>query len=232
MANEFSTAGMNIAYAVESTAGTRPTTGYTIIPEVKSAPAFANEPNALQTTPLNSYYHTYTEGVRDTGGAWGMTVNDCPTFRTAWSALCSAAAALTGGKAVWFEIRYPSGSGMDSWYFTGDPVEIGFGGADVDSVIENTAYIMPNTLGTATFAAASTSLVNPNKVTVAKDSTAAVTVSDYTGTLSATSADTTKATVSTSGSVVTIAGVAVGSTTIDIKVSNVTVATIPVTVTA
>lgn len=158
MANEFSTAGMTLKYCVETTAGARPTTGYTEIPEVKSMPSYGDEPNALQTTPLNATkYHTYIEGLRDPGGAIAFTVNDCPTFRTAWTTLITAVAGLTGGKACWFEICYPTASSMDSFYFTGDPVALTFGGAEVDSVIENTAYIMPNTLGDPVFAAASTS---------------------------------------------------------------------------
>lgn len=235
MALEFSTAGMTLKYCVETTKGTRPTTGYTEIPEVKSIPSFGDEPNALQTTPLNATkYHTYTEGLRDTGGAWGITVNDCPTFRTAWSALMTAVAGLTGGKACWFEIVYPADANMDSFYFTADPVALSFGGAEVDSVLENTAYLMPNAAGEPTFAAASTGTVNPNIVTVAKSGgTATVTVSSYSGTLTATSADTSKVTVAVSGDVVTFTGAtSTGNTTVDIKVNGTTVATIPVTVTA
>lgn len=40
MSERFSTAGMYLMYAVEDTAGTRPTEGYTIIPEVKAMPSF------------------------------------------------------------------------------------------------------------------------------------------------------------------------------------------------
>lgn len=157
MALEFSTAGMKLKYCVETTVGTRPTTGYTNIPEVKALPEFGGEPNTIQTTSLNATkFHTYVAGLRDVGGAYGITVNDCPTFRTAWEALCTAHAGLTGGKAVWFEIAYPSGSGMDSFYFTADPVELSFGGAEVDAVIENTAYLIPNTSGTPSFETAST----------------------------------------------------------------------------
>lgn len=54
MANAVSTAGMLVKYAAETTAGTRPTTGYTTIPGVKAIPAIFNDPNMLQSTPLSA----------------------------------------------------------------------------------------------------------------------------------------------------------------------------------
>ena len=146
MALEISTAGLSIGYAVETTAGTRPTASYTVIPQVKSIPAFGSDVNALQTTPLSATVnHTYIPGLRDSGGSIGLTVNDCPTFRTAWSGLITAfTTAKAAGKATWFEIKYPTGAGaMDSIFFSGEPAELGFGGAEVDAVLENTANIMP-----------------------------------------------------------------------------------------
>lgn len=147
MALELSTAGLSIGYVVESTAGTRPTSGYTPIPEVKSIPAFGSDVNSLQTTPLSATHnHTYIAGLSDTGGALALTVNDCPTFRTAWTGLISAyTTGKASNKATWFEIKYPTGAGtMQSIFFTGEPCALGFGGAEVDSVLENTANIMPS----------------------------------------------------------------------------------------
>ena len=155
MANAISTAGMNLKYAVETTAGTRPTTGYTTIPGCKAIPEIFNDPNTLQTTPLSvTKNHTYIAALNDSGGSISVTVNDYSAFRTAWSTCVSAYTSLTGGKAMWFEIAYPSGSGLDSFYFPGEPVELGFGGADVDPVLENNANIVPT--GDFTFASAST----------------------------------------------------------------------------
>ena len=47
-----STAGMTLQYCVEETASTRPTTGYTKIPEVKSMPSFNPSPNTIDSTTL------------------------------------------------------------------------------------------------------------------------------------------------------------------------------------
>lgn len=155
MANAVSTAGMFVKYAVESTAGTRPTTGYTTIPGVKAIPSLWNEPNMLQSTPLSATKnHTYIEGLGDNGGAITLTVNDESTFRTAWEACITAYTGLTGGKKMWFEIAYQDGSGLESFYFPGEPLALGFGGAEVDSVLENNANIAPQ--GDYEFAAAST----------------------------------------------------------------------------
>lgn len=155
MANAVSTAGMLVKYAVELSAGTRPTLNYTTIPGCKAIPAIFNDPNMLQSTPLSATKnHTYIEGLNDSGGSIQLTVNDYKEFRTAWETCLSAYAALTGGKEMWFEITYQSGSDLDSFYFPGKPLPLGFGGADVDSVLENNANIAPT--GDYMFAAAST----------------------------------------------------------------------------
>lgn len=155
MANAVSTAGMLVKYAVEATAGTRPTTGYTTIPGCKAVPAMFNDPNTLQSTPLSATKnHTYIDGLGDSGGAFAITVNDYAEFRTAWESCVSAYAALTGGKGMWFEIAYPSDSTLDSFYVPAKPLPLGFGGAEVDSVLENNANILPQ--GDYLFAAAST----------------------------------------------------------------------------
>lgn len=159
MANAVSTAGMFLKYCVESTAGTRPTSGYTIIPGVKAIPAIFNDPNMLQSTPLSATKnHTYIRGLDDSGGAIQLTVNDYKAFRDAWDTCVGAYAALTGGKTMWFEIAYQDGSELDSFYFPGEPLALGFGGADVDSVLENNLNIAPQ--GDYLFAAASTGTIS------------------------------------------------------------------------
>ena len=155
MANAVSTAGMLVKYAVEATAGTRPTTGYTTIPGVKAIPELWNDPNMLQSTPLAATKnHTYIPGLGDNGGAIALTVNDYAEFRTAWEACLTAYAGLGDGLLMWFEIAYQDGSDLDSFYFPGEPLALGFGGAEVDSVLENNANIAPQ--GDYLFAAAST----------------------------------------------------------------------------
>lgn len=52
MSQRFSTAGMRLYYVVEATAGTRPTSGLTKIPEVKSIPSFNPSPDVIDSTTL------------------------------------------------------------------------------------------------------------------------------------------------------------------------------------
>ena len=107
-----------------------------------------------QSTPLSATKnHTYIEGLNDSGGSIAITVNDYAEFRTAWENCINAYDALTGGKEMWFEIAYPAGADLDSFYFPGKPLPLGFGGADVDSVLENNANILPT--GDYEFGAAS-----------------------------------------------------------------------------
>ena len=158
MANALSTAGMLVKYCAETSAGTRPTSGYTVLPGCKSLPELFDDPNTLQSTPLSATKnHTYIPGLSDSGGSVAITVNDYPAFRTAWNACVTAYGNLTGGKQMWFEFFYPD-SGMDSFYFPGEPLALGFGGAEVDSVLENKANILPT--GDYLFAAASTATIS------------------------------------------------------------------------
>ena len=147
-----STAGTLVKYCAGAT---RPTAGYTLIPGCKALPALFNDPNMLETTTLEATKNkTYTDGLSDSGGSATITVNDYAEFRTEWNACVSAYESMTSGQQMWFEFSYPAGSGMDSFYFPGKPLPLGFGGADVDSVLENNANIAPE--GDYVFAAAST----------------------------------------------------------------------------
>ena len=143
MALELSTIGVKIGYCAETSG--RPTSGYTFLPEVKDIPALGTDVNALQSTTLDNSIHTYVEGVRGGSDGLALTVNDCPTFRTAWDGMVSAYNTAAGNsKDFWFEIQLPQTAGaMKSAFFTGKPCALGFGGASVDAVLENTATILP-----------------------------------------------------------------------------------------
>ena len=150
-----STAGMLVKYAPEATAGTRPTTGYTELPGVKALPALGDSVNTLQTTPLSATKnHTYILGLADSGGAMQLTVNDAPAFRTAYETMYTAyTTAVAAGKGFWLEYVYPSTYEMDSFYIPVQLAELGFGGAEVDSVLENMVNVIPG--GDYEFATAS-----------------------------------------------------------------------------
>lgn len=135
MAIELSTAGILVKWAVGDT---RPTTGYSVIRGVKSISEFNPEPSTLDVTDLSDKeFKRYISGLKDISGTQQLTVNDFADFRDDWDDLLEAA----NGGAVWFEYAIP---GMDSYYYKGIPSPLGFNGADVDSVLENVAYITPN----------------------------------------------------------------------------------------
>ena len=143
MAGEMTTAGIKLKYIVEATAGTRPTSGYTEIPDVISLPAMDSAPEALECTPLSeTVWKRYVLGLKDPGSNVDIEANDTTAFRTAWANMMTASAtAKASGKATWFEIAIP---GRDSFYFSGNPAALGFAGASINSVMTIHGYVVPN----------------------------------------------------------------------------------------
>ena len=145
MAIDLTTAGILVKWCVETTAGSRPTSGYAELVGVKSIPETGGAPNALQTTVLKeTVQHTYTDGLRDPGGSYALTVNDSNEFRTSFNTMYTAyTTAKAAGKALWIEYYTPGITGLASWFYTADVAPLEFGGAEVDSVLENTVYLFP-----------------------------------------------------------------------------------------
>lgn len=138
-----STAGVTVNYAVEATAGTRPTTGYIKIPSIKSVPEMNPSPETLETTDLSqTEFKTYVEGLKDLGGALAFLANFTTELEEEWTTLVEAyKTAKASGKAVWFEIKHP---GLEkSVFFTGQPSAMGLPAMAVNSVLETNLYITP-----------------------------------------------------------------------------------------
>lgn len=138
-----STAGIQLLYAVETTAGTRPTTGYTRIYGAKTTPSLNPSPETLETTTLDeTEYKTYIDGLKDLGGALEFTFNLTQDLIDSWDALMTAyETAKAAGKATWFTIVVPGLT--ESFYFTGNPSNMGLPETSVSSVLEITNYITP-----------------------------------------------------------------------------------------
>lgn len=138
-----STAGVTIGYAVEATAGTRPTTGYTNIPDVKEVPEMNPEPETLESTTLaETEYKTYIEGLKDLGGALSFLANYTTELETSWGELVEEyITAKSSGKAVWFEVKHPGLT--KSVFFTGQPSAMGLPAMSVNSILETNLYITP-----------------------------------------------------------------------------------------
>lgn len=143
MSIRLSTAGITLKYAVETTKGTRPTTGFTEVPEIKEIPEINPEPSTLETTTLKeTEYKTYIDGLKDLGGALTFVANLTDDFKTTWEQIMSSyETAKEGGKSVWWLIDIPGIT--EGCYFTGNPSNLGVPGASVDSVLEVNVYITP-----------------------------------------------------------------------------------------
>lgn len=145
MSQRLSTAGIQVGYAVEATAGTRPTaaSAYTYISEIKDIPEINPEPSQLDTTTLDeTEYRTYIPGLKDLGSTLGLLANFTEDFQTAWEAFVTASeTAKADGKATWLTIVIPTKA--QAFYMQCEPSPLGFGGAAVDEVLEITAYVTP-----------------------------------------------------------------------------------------
>ena len=145
MAINLSTAGIHLYYAVEATAGTRPTSksDYTDLVGVKSIPSMNPAPETLETTDLNqTEYKTYIDGLKDLGGALEFTFNLTQALVTMWEELMEAyETAKQTNKATWFLIDIPGLT--EGLYFPGNPSSMGIPEAAVSSVLEITNYITP-----------------------------------------------------------------------------------------
>ena len=144
MALEFNTIGVKVKYCVETSAGSRPASGYTPVPDIKGTPAIDINPNKLQVTNLEDEYHRYIDGVKSVGDSFDFQANLTASLKTAWNTLVSAAAsAWASGLSTWFEIAIPN---FDSFYFSGIPTELGVNEMGVDAVIESTLHVVPNSI--------------------------------------------------------------------------------------
>ena len=144
MSQRYSTAGMYLCYAVETTAGTRPTTGYTQIPEIKSMPSFNPSPETIDsTTLLETTFRTYVEGLKDFGGSLEFGANLTADLITAWET-CNTAhdTAAASSKETWFAVVHPKLA--KAVFFKGDPAPLGMNEASVGSMLETTLYVTPN----------------------------------------------------------------------------------------
>lgn len=139
-----STAGVTIGYAVETTAGTRPTTGYAVISDIKEIPDFNPEPETHETTDLEqTEYKTYIQGLKDVGGALGLLANFTEKLQTQWDTIVAAhKTAAADGKRMWFEVKHPKLP--KSVFFPGEPSSMGMPAVAANGVLETTVYITPN----------------------------------------------------------------------------------------
>ena len=139
---DLTTIGIRFGYAIEVNAGTKPSS-FTNIQNPKSTPDFNPEPNAIDITSLNDLvYKRYTKGLKDLGGALTFTIGMSQALLTAWNTMVSnSETAKAQNKRTWFVLYHPN---LDkSFFFTGEPAELGFPEAEVDSAWDANVSIAP-----------------------------------------------------------------------------------------
>lgn len=144
MSDRLSTAGMSLQYAVETTKGVRPTSGFKVIPEVKTMPSFNPAPNTIESTTLaETEYTTHVKGLKDMGGALDYGANLTEDLITFWDTLMSEyEAAEQEDKAMWFAVVHPKLT--KATYYKGEPSPLGLNESAVGNMAETTLYITPN----------------------------------------------------------------------------------------
>lgn len=139
---DLSTAGMHVGYAFETTAGTKPKV-FTDLPKPKSLPDFNPEPSTYDSTSLNeTEYKTYIAGLKDPGGAIGITFGMSQVLLDKWHEIYETYLTNSAdNKRLWMEFWHPK---LDkAFFFTAEPSDIGMAAADVDSVWDVTVNVTP-----------------------------------------------------------------------------------------
>ncbi|MBQ0097910.1 MAG: hypothetical protein KBS62_03115 [Oscillospiraceae bacterium] len=137
MALEILTVGATVKTCLETTAGTRPTTGYTVLPDVNQAPEIELSTEAIDVSNITDAITRYKAGRQDPGGDKTFTLNHTEAVITAWEGLVSAVAGGSG-KRLWFEYCFPGAT--NSFFWAGDPKSLGSAGIEQNALDTITAH--------------------------------------------------------------------------------------------
>lgn len=139
-----STLGINLYYAWQTAAGTRPTTGYKLLTdEVVEIPEYNAAPEGLDATPLSETVSIRRiPGLKDQGDDFAITCNISQALLTSWASIVSSAATNTAaGKYLELMVVVPDYT--DAYYLSGTPIAAGFPGAAVNEVFQGDLHITP-----------------------------------------------------------------------------------------
>ena len=139
---DLSTIGMRLGYAVETTAGTKPD-AFTWLKGAKSLPEMNSEPETIESTTFDELqFRTYIDGLQDTGGALAIGFNMTEDLLTTWDKVYSDySTAKDDNKSTWWVFWHPGLS--KSFFFRGNPSQLGWGGAEVNALLETNVYVTP-----------------------------------------------------------------------------------------
>ena len=153
MALEISTVGAKVKYAVEGASPwTRPTSGYTTIPDVNTAPEISLDPSTIDASNITDKITRYIKGRVDPGGVQNFTLNHTADVKSKWAAAVTAYAQKAPQASMWCEYAFPNG---DSVFFKFRPLPIStIPGIDQNSLSTLQAPFLVE--GKGVFAASST----------------------------------------------------------------------------
>lgn len=137
------TIGVKVSYCVETTSGTRPTSGYIHIPAISSTPDMNPAPNTTDVTTFdNTEYTSKIALLKDMPDNIELVAKFGQAFADAWETLVSAynVGKLTD-KATWFCIDIPNYD--KSAYFSGIPSNLGMSALETNASIDHTVFITP-----------------------------------------------------------------------------------------
>lgn len=152
MAGEISSAGVKILYAPESTAGTRPTTGYkdkatsgtlAIADYVTGISGLGADYDMYDVTPLSEKNRRrFIKGLQSNDGSIEMNANINPTSRDDWGKIVAEFEALTGGKMLWFQFVLPGDT--KGFFLRCEPMPMRFPDVEAGSAVQGAIQLIEN----------------------------------------------------------------------------------------
>lgn len=146
MAIAITSIGAKVSYAVETTAGTRPTDSFSVIPGITEIPEMNPTPDMLDTTSLDNMEYTSsvpglkTLDVLTFTARFSQELFDLYTTKTT-GLMDSYKTAKKDGKGMWLCIDIPGLT--HACYVKVEPTNIGMPSASANSVIDINLYFAP-----------------------------------------------------------------------------------------
>ena len=131
-----STLQMKVGYCAETTAGTRPTSGYTMLQRCVSVGALAITQENLDATALEDNIKKYIAGIGDTGGSTTLKFNISTGTATEIEGMITAYnTAAASSKGMWFQVWSPYMT--KAFFFKGQPPQkVGMPEIGVNAVLQ------------------------------------------------------------------------------------------------
>lgn len=142
---EITTVGAIVRYAFEAegATGVRPTTGYTDIIGVASAPGLDMTVETIDVSDLTDYITQYVPGRQDPGGDLQFSLNHSDEAIDCWKTMVSTAETMLAAKRkMWIEYAFPGAT--YSFFYCCRPVKLGNGGLEQNAADTIPAHVVPN----------------------------------------------------------------------------------------